>query len=316
CISRNNEKEDADLGTCAIVNLQPNSGVVAKHKISVTYQKTSFCFIAESAEISGNTSPDLLSAKSICNENNKNDTSIYLSENTVRNMDREKKDRLIKTILNKYLEVKLSQLNKTPPPQEPETTILSSLQEPEQELDIEYFSSDSSNTVLLETFSSSHEDLPKLNVDFPTKIKSAPTTSTAHDSLADICSKLCRFKQQDNQSDSYVTCCSEETSNSKKKLELIFDQSSEEISSCHEDSSTISLQYKISCGRTGTQRPDSVLLRNRDERSRDVMRGIKGSNVTAQELHIQPSAKGEIGGYNGSTSSLKWKLIISHHGGC
>ncbi|KYB27371.1 hypothetical protein TcasGA2_TC014665 [Tribolium castaneum] len=234
----------------AIKQLQSTSKMLtAQHEVSVTYRTSSF-FVLNPETEPQNKAPNnnmLLSQayleklQSDSKEPEKSPLSDKKSSISVE--DREQKDQLVKTILSKYLQIKRQEmLNREqdhvhqfskppPPPKHPQKFNCLRMD----------CSSDSSETVLLDT---DREERPK--ADFPTKSRSAPTTSTAHDSLADICFKMSRYKQQDNKSDSYVTCCSEDNvTPHKKKLELIFNHSSDEFYSVED--SPFAVDYAISC---------------------------------------------------------------------
>ncbi|XP_063900436.1 uncharacterized protein LOC135120004 [Zophobas morio] len=338
CILKNDEEEDTNPRNQTNVSFKPSKIMPAKREVSVTFSTTSSYYLMQPvlAKLE-NMSPNNALLSQAYSE--KFESSSIEQEETLppkpeelrKEVEKEQKDQLVRSILSKYLQMKREDmLNKIP---ETENENQESMNSPQSQkgdfLNVDCFASDSSDTILLENAVSNQEldiknQRPK--TEFPTKSRSAPTNSTAHDSLADICFKMSRYKQQENKSDSYVTCCSEETTKdnattSKKKLELIFNPSSEENSSCLEDNSSFSLQYEISCERTpvatGILRADSVLQHNGNEKTYNfVTKHSRGTKIASPELYLNPPpyVKGEIDGLNGSSSSLKWKLIISHHG--
>jgi hypothetical protein len=358
CTSRNDETEDSNLRAQTVVSFQPApppSMMATKHEVSVTYRTASLYSYGGVLSLDNTPtnagSPNVLSPNALLSQaytekmekREKRVETIGTQKSPPPtkkpNIEREQKDELVKTILSKYLAMKRAErLNKKPETENEGRPSSKPLQPKKSDfLSVECFSSGSSETLLLD--STSNYDVTKPNADFTTKSRSAPTTSTAHDSLADICFKMNRFKQQENKSDSYVTCCSEETTAAKKKLELIFNESSEEVLSCRDDSSSVSLRYKISCEKTpvtaGSPRADSVVSFYDSSRFRcesrdgfylqpqefcddssnecDYVKRKKEAKFASPQLQRRPSANGEFGGVRGSTASLKWKLIISHH---
>lgn len=259
CISKNDDSDDTTnipRTSKTTTQLQSTSNMLAaKHEMSVTYRTSSIFVIEPEMGIPNN---NLLLSQAYL-EKMQNDAKVPPPANPALE-DREKKDQLVKTILSKYLQTKREEMLNRPEPKNDEhncfsKTLPSPKNSQDNDIKVEY----SSDTLILDP-EMDNEERPK--AEFPTKSRSAPTTSTAHDSLADICSKMGRYKQ-DIKSDSYVSCSSDENATPKKKLELIFNRSSDEICSPYEGS-TFCIGYSISCEgtpvTTGTLIPDEKVV--------------------------------------------------------